>query len=251
LEAQWALQLSPELTRRVLAETVTRTISLGSYVCRKGDPAKHWIGVLEGLVKVASVSPEGKPVSFICVPAGGWFGEGALLKNERRLYDAVALRPSAVAYMPRATFMLLADTSVTFNRFLVTELNERLGQFVAMVEHDRLLKPEARLAAELAALFNPVLYPGNRTSLPISQQELAHLVGLSRGRVNTALKRLHDAGLVRVTYARSRELWRSRGHVIAAGTNGGAATRRRFSLATKAIGAAHFLAPVHEYNAPT
>jgi len=144
LDAQWASQLSPELRRRVLAETVTRKISLGSYVCRKGDPAKHWIGVLGGLVKVASVSPAGKPVSFICVPAGGWFGEGALLKNERRLYDAVALRPSVVAYMPRATFMLLADTSVTFNRFLVTQLNERLGQFVAMVEHDRLLGPEAR-----------------------------------------------------------------------------------------------------------
>jgi CRP/FNR family cyclic AMP-dependent transcriptional regulator len=200
LEAQWALQLSPELTRRVLAETVTRTISLGSYVCRKGDPAKHWIGVLEGLVKVASVSPEGKPVSFICVPAGGWFGEGALLKNERRLYDAVALRPSVVAYMPRATFMLLADTSVTFNRFLVTQLNERLGQFVAMVEHDRLLGPEARLAAELAALFNPVLYPGNRTALRISQAELAKLVGISRQHVNSALKRLEKAGLLQIEY---------------------------------------------------
>ena len=34
----------------------------------------------------------------------------------------------------------------------------------------------------------------------ISQEELAHLVGLSRGRVNTALKRLHHAGLVRVSY---------------------------------------------------
>src|SRR5438552_18341975 len=92
LEAQWALQLNPELRRRVLAETVTRKISLGSYVCRKGDPAKHWIGVLGGLVKVASVSPAGRPVSFICVAAGGWFGEGAWLKNERRLHDAAALR---------------------------------------------------------------------------------------------------------------------------------------------------------------
>jgi len=40
-----------------------------------------------------------------------------------------------------------------------------------------LLRPEARLATELAALFNPVLYPGKRTSLPISQQELARYAG--------------------------------------------------------------------------
>jgi CRP-like cAMP-binding protein len=69
-----------------------------------------------------------------------------------------------------------------------------------MVEHDRLLGPEARLAAELAALFNPVLYPGNRTSLRISQEELAQLVGLPRQRVNQALKRLEKAGLLQTEY---------------------------------------------------
>jgi CRP/FNR family cyclic AMP-dependent transcriptional regulator len=80
------------------------------------------------------------------------------------------------------------------------QLNERLGQFIAMVEHDRLLGPEGRLATELAALFNPRLYPGNRSTLPISQTELAHLVGLSRQRISKALKRLAQIRLVRVDY---------------------------------------------------
>jgi CRP/FNR family cyclic AMP-dependent transcriptional regulator len=96
--------------------------------------------------------------------------------------------------------LLLLDASVTFHRFVLTQLNERLGQFVAMVKHNRLLRPQARLATELAALFNPVLYPGQRRSIPITQQELAHLVGLSRQRVNRALKRLRYAGLVHVNY---------------------------------------------------
>jgi CRP-like cAMP-binding protein len=82
-----------------------------------------------------------------------------LLKNEPRRYDAVALRNSVVAYMPRDTFTLLLDSSVAFNRFLLIQLNERLGQFIAMVEHDRLLGPEGRLATELAALFNPMGNP--------------------------------------------------------------------------------------------
>jgi CRP-like cAMP-binding protein len=151
-------------------------------------------------VKLSSASTEGKTVSFTGVPAGGWFGEGSLLKSEPRRYDAVALRESVVAYVPRNTFMLLLDSSVAFNRFVLTQLNERLGQFIGMVERDRLLGPEARLATELAALFNPQLYPGNQMSLPISQEELAHLVGLSRGRVNRALKRLVEAQLVRADY---------------------------------------------------
>ena len=200
LNATWARDLSDELRRRVAAETTIRSVPKGAYVCRKGERVEYWIGVLEGLVKVSSVSPDGKPVSFIGVPSEGWFGEGSLLKSEPRRFDGIALRSSIVAYMPRNTFMLLLDSSVSFNRFLLIQLNERLGQFVAMVEYDRMLGADARVAKELAALFNPLLYPGNQTSLPISQEELAHLVGLSRQSVNRSLRRLERAGLVRLRY---------------------------------------------------
>lgn len=200
LSARWAENLTDELRRRVLAETTIRSVSAGGFVCHQGASVDHWIGVLDGLVKVVSVSSEGKSVSFIGVPAGGWFGEGSLLKSEPRRYDGIALRDSTIAYMPRSTFMLLLDTSVTFNRFLLLQLNERLGQFVAMVEYDRVLGPDARLARELAQLFNPLLYPGNGRTLPISQEELAQLVGLSRQRVNKALNRLKSEGLVRLSY---------------------------------------------------
>jgi CRP/FNR family transcriptional regulator, cyclic AMP receptor protein len=202
LASPWALGLSPELKRRVARETVVRSIESGGFVCRKGEPASDWIGVMRGLVKVYGLNAEGKSTTFIGVPTGGWFGEGALLKNERRLYDAVALRPSEIAYVPRATFRLLSESSVGFNRFLLDQLNERLGQFVALVEHNRLVGPEARLANELAALFNSRLYPGLENELHISQEELAQLVGLSRQRVNRALKVLASAGLVTVAYER-------------------------------------------------
>jgi CRP/FNR family transcriptional regulator, cyclic AMP receptor protein len=200
LDAPWASDLTEELRRRVLAETSIRKIAAGGAVCHKGEAPEHWIGVLRGLVKIATVSAEGRSISFIGVPSGGWFGEGSLLKNERLRYDGIALRESMISYMPRNTFMQLLDSSVAFTRFLIIQLNERLGQFVAMVEYDRLLGPDARLAKELAGLFNPVLYPGNSNSLPISQEELSRLVGLSRQRVNRALRRLERVGLVRVGY---------------------------------------------------
>ena len=92
------------------------------------------------------------------------------------------------------------DTSIEFNRFLVVQLNERLGQFIAMVEHDRLLGPDARVARGLAGMFNPHLYPGMGNRLEISQEELGYLAGLSRQRVNQSLKLLEQAGLLRVEY---------------------------------------------------
>jgi len=166
----------------------------------QGRAVEAWIGVIDGLVKMANVSADGKPTSFVGVGSGGWFGEGSLLKDEPRRYDIVALRESSIAYMPRSTFMWLLDTSMPFNRYLITQLNERLGQFIGMVEHDRLLGPEARLARCLASMFNPHLYPGIGPALPISQEEIAQLAGLSRQRANQALQRLEQAGLLHIDY---------------------------------------------------
>jgi CRP-like cAMP-binding protein len=201
LEASaWARALPAPLRARVETDTIVRRCAQGGLVCHKGEPVEYWMGVVDGLVKMASVSVDGRAMSFTGISSGGWFGEGSLLKAEPRRYDIVALRDSVVAYMPRATFMALLDSSPAFNRFIIMQLNERLGQFIALVEHDRLLGPDARLARCLAGLFNPVLYAGVGNSLPISQEELAQLVGLSRQRVNQALKVLEQAGLLRVDY---------------------------------------------------
>jgi CRP-like cAMP-binding protein len=66
--------------------------------------------------------------------------------------------------------------------------------------------PELRLARHLAALFNPVLFSGVGEVLRITQQELAYLVGLSRQRVNEALRVLQARQLIRVEYGGLRIL---------------------------------------------
>ena len=82
---------------------------------------------------------------------------------------AWALRESRIAFMNRSTFLWLMDHSIPFNRYLITQLNERLGQFIGMMENERMLDTDARIARCLAGLFNPVLYPGTNRLLQISQ----------------------------------------------------------------------------------
>ena len=199
--ARWAAVLTPEQMRRVEAEVAEQTCPAGASICRKGDPVDAWLGVLEGLVKINAVSADGRSVTFAGMPDGSWFGEGSLLKTEARRYDVVALRDSRIARMPRATFEWLLDTNIGFNRYLLTQLNERLGQFIGMVEYDRLLDTDARVARYLAELFNPILYPGFSRQIRLSQEELGYLTGISRQRVNQALQALDRLGLLRVGYA--------------------------------------------------
>lgn len=196
----WARALTAEQRARVEGDIVERPVGAGDFVCRKGTPVTHWIGVREGLLKMTSVSPEGKTVSFAGLAPGGWLGEGSLMKNEVRKYDVVALRESRLLYLPRATFEWLLDTSIAFNRFLLTQLNERLAFFISLVEYDRMLEPDARVARCLAALFNPYLNPGIGMALQISQEEIGNLSGASRQRTNQALQLLEKAGLLKVDY---------------------------------------------------
>jgi len=198
--SSWTRELPEEQLNRVRTAIAVREFEAGDCIFRKGDPASAWIGVIDGLVKIHSLSPAGKSVTFAGIPAGGWFAEGSVLKGQLFKYDIEALRDSRIALMPEATFRWLLDTSIPFNRFLLKQLNERLGQFIGMVEHDRLLEPNARVARALVALFNPHLYPDTQRNIQISQEELGYLAGASRQRVNGALQVLAGAGLVKVDY---------------------------------------------------
>jgi CRP-like cAMP-binding protein len=202
----WLALLLPSERERAVEELRVGDAQAGDYVCRVGRPVTYWFGVVEGLLKMSSDSADGQTMTFTGVPPGGWFGEGTALKREVYRYNIQALRRSVVAGIPVDTFHWLLDHSIGFNRFVMNQLNERLGQFIAAREIDRMNTPELRVARNLASLFNPVLYPGVGEVLRITQQELAYLVGLSRQRVNEALAALQARELIRVEYGGLRVL---------------------------------------------
>ncbi len=202
----WLALLSEDQRQRASAELKVGDAVTGDYICRVGRPVTYWFGVVDGLLKMSTDNSEGHSMTFTGVPPGGWFGEGTALKREPYRYNIQALRKSVVAGLPVDTFHWLLDHSIGFNRFVMNQLNERLGQFIAAREIDRMANPEVRVARSLAALFNPVLYPGVGELLRITQQELAYLVGLSRQRVNEALTFLAAEGVIRVEYGGLRVL---------------------------------------------
>ena len=191
---------------RVESTCVEQFVPKGGFVCKKGEVIDNWTGIVDGLVKINNCSPDGKSVTFAGVRTGGWFGEGSLLKNETRKYDVMALRDTRVARMPRPTFEWLLAVSLPFNRFLLMQLNERLGQFIGLVENDRTLDIDTRVARCLAAMFNAHLYPGLEKVVQISQEEIGYLSGASRQRANQALQLLEREGLLRLDYGGIRVL---------------------------------------------
>lgn len=196
----WRSHLTPGQLDRVLLDTSMRSFDGGSTVCLRGSPSMHWLAVVDGMLKVDTVAADGRATTFAGVPAGAWFGEGAVLKGELRPYGVVAIRDSSVAFMPRDTFLWLIDESRGFSRWVIDQLNARLAHYVALVESFRLHDLTARVAYCVSELFNPQLYPATERELVISQEEIGRLCGLARQNTNRALHKLEESGLLRISY---------------------------------------------------
>jgi CRP/FNR family cyclic AMP-dependent transcriptional regulator len=196
----WFAVLTEGQQARVSSMASEITVLEGSVMGNRGEAVDNWFGVIDGLLKVHNDSVDGRSVSFTSIPPGGWVGEGSLLRKEPRRYGVIALRTSRVALVPRATFEWLLDESIPFNRFLLDQLNERLAQFIATVEYQRLLDTDQRIASCIAELFNQKLYPNFDLRLAISQEEIGFLVGASRQRVNKALRQFEERGFLQVWY---------------------------------------------------
>ena len=200
LEATWMQRLPDAVCDQVLSEVYESVHEAGETIARKGEPVNSWMGVGEGLLKVTGSFRSGKVVLFSGIPEGSWVGEGSVVKDEQRHYDVVAVRRSRVIHIPRSTFHWLMGISFEFNHFIVAHLNERLAQFMSMVETDRMADPIARVSRGIIGLYNPVLYPRMNKLLSMSQVELGELAGLTRQRTNYAIQELANQGLVEVRY---------------------------------------------------
>lgn len=196
----WTRGLTEAQLDRVRQVITARAFPTGATVCARGTPSNQWLGVIEGMLKVETVALAGRSSTFAGVPAGAWLGEGAVLKGEARPYDVVAIRDSVVAFMPRTTFLWLLAESHPFALWLITQLNARLGYYVALVQSFRLNDTTKQVAYCLAELFNTTLYPTERRQISISQEEIGRLSGVSRSIANRALRELHDRKVIQMGY---------------------------------------------------
>ncbi|MFM0592039.1 MULTISPECIES: Crp/Fnr family transcriptional regulator [Paraburkholderia] len=196
----WFRALAADHQAMVLASAHAERLEGGAWIARRQQPSDYWIGVHTGLIKLAIYNASGRSCTLSGVPPGGWFGEGSVIKRELRKYDVATIQPSLVMFVPSATFHALLESSLPFTGFVIRQLNNRMGEFIASIQNSRLLDVDARVAQSLAQLFNPDLYPDTGRTLAISQEEVGLLAGVSRQRINQALQNLEKRQILRLSY---------------------------------------------------
>jgi len=167
-----------------------------------GDPGDALFVVTSGAVKISLPSEEGDEAIIATVREGEFFGELALLDGAPRSATATALEPTETLVLPRPRFRELIATEPALRDALFAALSTELRRLTTHVQELHFLDITGRLAARLsrlAATQGRVAADGTtRLDAPLTQSDLAAMIGATRQSVNKLLGLFMDDGLLRL-----------------------------------------------------
>lgn len=201
---RWFSSLSPSLRHDILRCAYVRRFKDGDLIVARGDAPSEWTAVAKGAVRVSSTSLSGKQITLTYVEPGVWFGDIAMFDGDQRTHDAYAHGATTLLCVARSDFQKILSQHVELYEALLRLQARRLRTMFGLVEDLNTLPLRARLAKQLLHLARSYGVPGlgdgteTRIGLQLAQEELAHLLGASRQRVNQELKTMEREHAIRI-----------------------------------------------------
>lgn len=208
-DAVWRLlePMRAEDREAFLALAHRRTFSRNEVLCHEGDPADSLHLVERGHLAVHGTLASGAAATFTILSPGDYFGELALLRTDRRRTATVtALEPSRTLAVARTAFDRLCEHNPGIERVVSTLLADRidlLSRRLLETMYESLDRRVHRRLLDLADAYGAGDGAGDgAVVIPLSQAQLADLVGATRPPVNQVLQRLSDRNVVRLSRSR-------------------------------------------------
>lgn len=176
-------ELGEEALARVVAASSTRELRRGDVVFEEGAIPDHLYVVEEGRIAIASKSIDGRESVFALMERGELFGEMGLLDGLGRSAEARALEPSQITEIPYEPVKQAFDEDPQLLWGVVALLAGRLRAMDSALADSVFLDVTGRTAKRLLEMSAD----RDEFTLPVTQEELAGMVGASRERVNKAI----------------------------------------------------------------
>jgi CRP-like cAMP-binding protein len=171
---------------------------------REGDMSDTFHILLDGRVAVRVTRSSGETAIVNILGPDEHFGEVSLLtdRGPQRTASIIALEPVRTLSIPATVFHELRDRNPRLERLVTQLLARRVDELSAQLVEAMYDPLDRRVVRRLAALT--VTYGGSaeRVTIPLTQDELAELVGGTRPSVNQVLRRLVQDGVVEVSRGR-------------------------------------------------
>lgn len=194
-------RLSPSEHEQLARWLSRRSFRRGEILFRQGDPGDTLLIVVSGQVKVILSTPDGEEAVVAIFGPGDFFGDMALLDGRPRSASVVALEPTNTLILHRRDFQEFMRLHPVVAEDMFAVLADRLRRLDEQLKQTYFLDLPVRLAHKLLQL---AVEKGHKTTegvlidLPLTQSDLAGMVGASRQRVNRVLAELQDKQVIRI-----------------------------------------------------
>ena len=192
-EVRFLDSLEPAERAWLEERAVRRTFEHGTALFLEREATDRVMFLVEGRVKVASTSDDGRERVLAFRGPGEVLGELSAIDGRPRSATVVAVDEVTALVLPAADFRHFLERTPRVAFFLLQSLIGRLREAdrkrVEFGSADTVGRVAARLL-ELADRYGRRTPEGIRIDLPITQEELASWVGSSREGVNKALNML-------------------------------------------------------------
>ena len=184
-----------EGARLAMVEQATRrVVDKGQMVFWQDDPGEAMFVLLEGLVKLVTVSRDGELIELHRHSAPAVFGELAILDGGPRSASAQAVERSVLLVVTRQELLRLLRSDEKLAEALLRILGAMVRRTTRQVSDLAFLDLQGRVAGQLLALAGDGAPARTRQ---VTQAELASMVNGARQTVNQALRSLEARGLIR------------------------------------------------------
>lgn len=184
----------------VLSAGTMRTVRSGETLYRRGDQPNGMYVVVDGIIRISTMSRTGDEFILDLCGRGLWIGELAVLEGSARGHDAVAEMRSNVMFLASADVEQLLSEWSAFSRAMLRLEARRFRRAVEWAEHNATGSLEARLAARLVLSVrrDPLFAAsGPAPKMKITQLTLSRWVGTTRQRMNQVLQEWEARSLIR------------------------------------------------------
>jgi CRP/FNR family cyclic AMP-dependent transcriptional regulator len=155
----------------------------GNTLFQEGEEATHMYVCQSGRLSIGNRSFDGRESMFALMEAGSLFGEMSLFDGQGRSAQARALEPSTVIAISYDSVRRVLEDRPALLWSVVELLSNRVRAMDKALADAFFLDVTGRTAKRLLELAGD----HDVFSIPITQEELAGLVGASRERVNKAI----------------------------------------------------------------
>lgn len=194
-QAPFLDSLSPDEGEWLHHRGVVRRFPRGTALFHERQLSDRVMVLLEGRVKIASSSEDGREAVLAFRGPGEVLGDLSAIDGRPRSASVIAVDPVVALVIPAADFRAFLERAPRATLWLLTRVISRLRESdrkrAEFGTSDTIGRVAARLV-ELAERYGIEEGPGVRIDLPITQEELASWVGSSREGVNKALHVLRD-----------------------------------------------------------